>query len=325
MRLDFVMKLFLALIVVFFVIIAVYYSANGLAGIFGITFKIGKPGLYNGNLENLGIKNITKISITNADYSDCLSYCQTDEFEPHLFGNCVDQCSFICNQTNGCLNITSTFRIATLTGYANISFEEGNLIIDSETFNRLPEVIYITHTFFLPNGTISYPTNLTWKTKETQGVIKLGSTKALQLLPYGSFCEKGLTCSIFKNKFQTIKNNELNQNHNSNSFDNIKNCRGISITLETDCTFPVYITEKESSISKYILRIDNNGTYSLKCPDGDSFSLNSNLDNCAIDYNLTISKGLIKDSNIKCFNQSETVGGNTYYFCNCSDSGSECS
>ena len=328
MKLDFVMKLFLALIVVFFVIISVYYTANGLAKIFGINnFKIKKPGLYSGNLALLGIKNTTKIFIGTANYSDCLSYCKNDPYEPHLFGNCEDQCSFICNQTNGCINITGRFRIATLGETATFKFKKRGTVIDSETFNDLPEVTYITHTFFLPKGTTDSKTNLTCETSETSGIIKIGNTKAIKMIKYGDYCNKPFShCSIFKENLTYYLNNELNSTTSSNDFDNIKDCRSISIDLKSNCTFPISIAETEKGETIGTFQFDDNGTYSLYCPiTTNSITLSSNLEDCYVKYNLTVSKGLVENDSIRCYNQSITVEGNTRYICNCSTSGSACS
>ena len=337
MKLDFVMKLFLALIVVFFIIIAVYYTANGLANVFGVNFKIQKPGAYSGNLGLLGIKNVSKIRIGNATYSDCLSYCKRDPFEPHMLGNCEDQCAFICNQTGKCINVTGKFRIATLSSSADflIVLEvyttngKQDITIDSETFNDLPEVTYITHTFFLPNGSSDKgeDTFIQWRTGGAQGKIYIGKTKAIKLLREGESCGGAYSCcSVFKEN-TTVKKGELNQSANSNKFKDIENCKSILMDLKSNCTFPLYVTESESGTVMDTFRFDRNGTYSIDCPiTTESITLSADLENCFIKYNLTISSGLVKDTDIKCYNQSTTItdennNQKTIYFCNCSESG----
>ena len=307
MKLDFVMKLFLALIVVFFIIISVYYTANGLASLFGINFKIKKPGLYNGNLEKLGVKNITNIKVGEATFSDCLSYCKSDPFEPHMFGNCEDQCSFICNQTNGCITITGEFRIATLSGYAVFSIEKnklGSVVIDSETFDKLPEVIYLEHTFFLPKGNDYSNTNISWRTGETTGVINIGKTHAISLASYGSKCDNNddlISCSKF-NETTQVYEGTFDSTHKSRQF-SPSACNQVSIELKSNCDFPIYIDETDkwgNLIERF--EFDHNGTYFLACPNsGNKFSLDSNLDNCYVNYNLTVFEGLTENNNIACY------------------------
>ena len=332
MKLDFVMKLFLALIVVFFIIISVYYTANGLASLFGINFKIKKPGLYSGNLEKLGVKNITNIKVGEAKYSDCLSYCKSNKYEPHMFGNCEDQCSFICNSTpsHKCINVTGTFQVATMGGSVTFGFEKEGVDIDTQSFDNLPELIYIRHTFFLPEKkSWQSDTNLTWKTSEVRGEMSIGKTNAIILLKKGTLCGYDYSCCSKFAETTTKKNNlVINSSHLAYiSGSDLSSCKSIEISLLSNCSFPIYINEIEVSSSTETVineyKIDSNGTKAIECPrkNGDALKLNSNVENCQIDLNATIYKGLQEDNKLDCYNQSKDVNGQTIYFCNCSESG----
>ncbi len=318
MNLDFVMKLFIAIIVVLFLIIGAYYTANDLSELFGYgKFHITKPGPNAASLKNVGVKNITAFKINeSATYKDCLEDCKNKRYIPAHYSNCEDECAWMCNQTSNkkCIRVSVTLRIGTINGEFSAKFVQGEVTIFEEDFTNLPQMSIVTrpYVFYLqePKRLSSVEdTNFTWSVDrgEKEGAIKLGGIPAMLYVHLGDSCEyTNVKCSHLVDEFSTIKKGSMSE---SGKIDigNFENCKRVFINItDKECNDPATIRDFTDNIEVKELTIKDNGTYELVCPQNDQKMELQYEVPCSMNYEVEYSKGLYWDDSVFCNSTTNT-------------------
>ena len=336
------MKLFIAIIVVFFIIIGAYYTADGLSQLFGYGhFKLTKPGPNAATLKNVGVKNLTSFKVSEATYSDCIGNCTNGNLKMWKFSNCNAFCLYVCNQTSDkkCIAISGELRIGTISGkvdfnFYRVGYKDVHHVAEIE-YNDFPQMSIITknYLFFLPkcksNSLSNYQTQFNWSIDGKKGGFDLDKAPICEYALKGESCNTSEECSVIVSSgFHTDKSSTLSKSGQV-IVKGLSDCLSMILNITNDKCDKVDFVEYENGIQLTGFTIDSNSTYDLSCPRHfNNVTLYFNLpEGCSLHYEVSHSTGLTTDNNIDCgapklkCNNKDCCGNQTI----CIDKSEECS